>query len=73
MLSKNDEDLLYACVAELFVRLSFLPSPFAVVGVGAPSGLSMVLPGVSPIGEPEAIASLIMSSLLNLAFADSKS
>jgi hypothetical protein len=73
MLSKKDVDLLYACVAEIPGRLSFLPSPFAVVGAGALSVPSAVVPGVSPIGEPEAMASLMRSSLLNLAFADSKS
>jgi hypothetical protein len=73
MLSKNDVDLLYACVAVMPGRLSFLPSPFVVAGVDAPSGPLIVLAGVSPSGDPDAIASLIRSSLLNLALADSKS
>ena len=73
MLSKNDEDLLYACVAVVCERLSFLLSLFTVAGVGAPLAPSVVLSAVSSVGEPDAKASLIMSSLLNLAFANSKS
>jgi hypothetical protein len=69
MLSKNELDLLYASVA-MGGRLSFLFSPFVAASIAPfiiPSS-----PG-SAIGDPDAIASFIISSLLNLAFADSKS
>ncbi len=51
-------------------KLSFLFCPFAVESADPfmmPSSLGPA------IGDPDAIASLIVSSLLNFAFADSKS
>lgn len=71
MLSKKDVDLLYPAPA--VDRLSFLfgVTPEVVLA----SAVSVAaFSSDSPIGgDPEAIASLIRSSLLNLAFADSKS
>ena len=72
ILSKNDADLLYAGVV---VRgmLSFLFG--AVLAVPSASPTVSVVESSDPTtgGDPDAIASLIRSSLLNLAFADSKS
>ena len=73
MLSKKDDFLSYACSDEMG-RLSFRETP--LVNGSAVSAVPLREVGVSEvsaIGDPVAMASLIMSSLLNLAFAVSKS
>ena len=73
MLSKKDDDLLYAFALpadpEGMLLFRLTEDPFARPSVAS----DVEAGGVSPMGDEEAMASFTRSSLLNLAFADSKS
>ena len=72
ILSKKELDLLYDALAPVAdERLSFLAVPLLVVFSTVPFASGSDKP--SAMGEPDAMASLMRSSLLNFAFAVSKS